>query len=169
MAHPAGKNEAFVEILGLCYSRHTEAEASRADGWKHRAVEFTIWAGEQVRVDEAGLARAPDPTGKLTGCALELASRGFLRPAIITRFGLSGFVFWISEQGRDLWEDKERLAREFPTAEGNFAFVVMSFADEAMLEKAYDRGIKPAVEGCGYTCIRVDEVEHNRRITDKVI
>lgn len=168
MAHPLGKNEAFIEILGLCYSRHAEAEASGADGWKHRSVEFATWAGEQVRIDEGGLARYPDPAGRLTGCALELASRGYLRPAIITRFGLSGFVFWITEQGRELWEDKARLAGEFPTPKGNFALVVMSFGDDPLLEDAYN-GVKRVVTGCGYECVKVDEIEHNRRITDKVI
>lgn len=45
----------------------------------------------------------------------------------------------------------------------------MSFSDNKMLKDCYELAIKPVVKECGFECIRVDEIEHNRRITDKVI
>lgn len=46
-------------------------------------------------------------------------------------------------------------------------FVAMSF--DPSLNEAYDLGIVPAVESCGFEVIRLDRVEHNDDITDKIL
>ena len=47
------------------------------------------------------------------------------------------------------------------------AFVAMWF-DEKMGD-AYLKGIKPAIESCGYDPIRVDQIEHTGKIDDRII
>lgn len=49
----------------------------------------------------------------------------------------------------------------------NNAFVAMWFAEEMNL--AYHEAIKPAIEGCGFHALRVDNHEHNNDITDEII
>jgi hypothetical protein len=47
-------------------------------------------------------------------------------------------------------------------------FIAMSFARD--LDDAYDRGMVPAIkEDCGFNVIRVDRVEHNDDITDRIL
>jgi hypothetical protein len=47
-------------------------------------------------------------------------------------------------------------------------FVAMAF--DATLDAAYDQGIRPAVaEDCAFTIVRVDRVEHNDNINDRII
>ena len=43
----------------------------------------------------------------------------------------------------------------------------MSF--HASLEAAYTDGIQPAVTECGFTPVRIDLVEHNEKICDKIL
>jgi nucleoside 2-deoxyribosyltransferase len=45
----------------------------------------------------------------------------------------------------------------------------MSFGGNSALQDHYEHGIKPVVTECGFECIRADEVEHNDRITDKIV
>src|SRR5262249_36628001 len=62
----------------------------------------------------------------------------------------------------------ERLAQ---TASGGIpgtCFVAMSFGVE--LNTAYDEGIAPSIrDDCGFRVLRVDRVEHNDNINDKII
>lgn len=46
-------------------------------------------------------------------------------------------------------------------------FVAMSFSPE--LNAAFKDGIKPALEATGYRAVRVDLVEHNEKICDRII
>lgn len=46
-------------------------------------------------------------------------------------------------------------------------FVAMSF--DPALTPAYDQGIFPALDACGFHVIRLDRVEHNDNINDKII
>jgi nucleoside 2-deoxyribosyltransferase len=47
-------------------------------------------------------------------------------------------------------------------------FVAMSFDRE--LDEAYDKGMVPAIaDDCGFDVIRIDRVEHNDEITDRII
>ncbi|HEU4456070.1 MAG TPA: hypothetical protein VFR81_23590 [Longimicrobium sp.] len=47
------------------------------------------------------------------------------------------------------------------------AFVAMWFADE--LTPAWTEGIRPGLEDAGYTAVRLDAVEHNEKIDDRII
>jgi hypothetical protein len=46
-------------------------------------------------------------------------------------------------------------------------FIAMSFHES--LDPAYVNGIQPAVTECGFTPVRVDLVEHNEKICDKIL
>jgi hypothetical protein len=45
----------------------------------------------------------------------------------------------------------------------------MSFSSDKRLADYYRFGIRAAIEEAGYECLRVDEIEHNRRITDLLL
>jgi nucleoside 2-deoxyribosyltransferase len=47
------------------------------------------------------------------------------------------------------------------------AFVAMSFARE--LDPVYEVGIAPALVGAGWTPVRLDRLEHNDRIDDRIV
>jgi hypothetical protein len=47
------------------------------------------------------------------------------------------------------------------------AFVAMWFADE--MSHAYIAGIAPALRACGYNPLRVDSVQHNGKIDDRIV
>jgi nucleoside 2-deoxyribosyltransferase/DNA-directed RNA polymerase subunit RPC12/RpoP len=47
------------------------------------------------------------------------------------------------------------------------AFIAMSFSDS--LDPIYSEAIEPACSDCGFKAIRVDLVEHNEKICDKII
>jgi nucleoside 2-deoxyribosyltransferase len=54
------------------------------------------------------------------------------------------------------------------SAEGSkIGFVAMSFATE--LDTAYSEGIEPAIREAGYEPLRVDRVEHNEKICDRIV
>jgi len=45
-------------------------------------------------------------------------------------------------------------------------FVAMWF--DATMEDYFSNGMKPAVEGLGFDCVRIDKLEHNERIDNKI-
>ncbi|MDI3341603.1 MAG: hypothetical protein QJR03_13855, partial [Sphaerobacter sp.] len=47
------------------------------------------------------------------------------------------------------------------------AFVAMWFSDQ--MRQAWEEGIKPALESTGYVPLRVDQIEHNDKIDDKIV
>jgi hypothetical protein len=51
--------------------------------------------------------------------------------------------------------------------QGVFAFVAMSF--DTSLNDAYDLGIRPAIEACGFTALRVDRAQYNDKIDDRIV
>lgn len=63
------------------------------------------------------------------------------------------------------WNAVEQTLRSHP--DSNQAFVAMWFTDE--LKLAWELGFKPALESTGFTPIRVDIIEHNRKIDDLII
>jgi hypothetical protein len=83
-----------------------------------------------------------------------------LRPAFLTR---------LTARGLQLLRDPQELHRQYPVPSANRCFVIMSFSDDKRLIDFYRFGIHLAVQKCGFECVRVDEVEHNRRITDEVL
>jgi ribosomal protein S27E len=72
--------------------------------------------------------------------------------------------------GKELIVTPEGWARLEPPAGGGIpgrCFVAMSF--DKSLESAYTEGIQPAVAECGFSPVRVDLVEHNEKICDKIL
>jgi hypothetical protein len=47
-------------------------------------------------------------------------------------------------------------------------FVIMSFSGNAEIEQPYQLGTKKVVSALGFRCVRVDELPHLSRITDKI-
>lgn len=162
MAYPKNKNEIYQKFLELTYNFYISRRNLSNNQHAKLHLEFN---NSSIDIGNTYF----DPNGIFTSRALELVSRGYLNFVIIQRAGISNFAFKITNEGINLIENKENLEKEFPTAEGNFAFVIMSFSDNTLLKDCYELAIKPVVNECGYECIRVDEIEHNRRITAKVI
>lgn len=163
---PTEKNAQLQLVLNLCKT-HFHDKALTDDVEAQDLVGFIELAPRKVPDMRPYIYL--DPEGLLVGRAFELASKGYLVPRVISRWGASNFGFRLTSLGQILVADQARLEGEFPTSSGNFAFVIMSFSDNPELEDAYKLGIKPSIESNGLTCIRVDEIEHNRRVTDKVM
>ena len=64
------------------------------------------------------------------------------------------------------WERLRKLTRR--RRDGTKAFVAMWFNEE-QTATAYNMGIKPALENCGFRPCRVDHVEHNDKICDRIV
>jgi hypothetical protein len=92
-------------------------------------------------------------------------ARFFLRHLINTNLvagDINGKSFHITVDG---WN---RLTQTPAGGVPGTCFVAMSYASE--LSAAFDDGIRPAVtDDCGFRVIRVDRVEHNENINDKII
>jgi len=58
---------------------------------------------------------------------------------------------------------------ENPKSDRPFCFVIMSFGGNPTLQDHYELAIKPAVEEFDMDCIRVDELDYNGKITEKII
>jgi nucleoside 2-deoxyribosyltransferase len=69
---------------------------------------------------------------------------------------------WIAIEG---WKRVDELRQRVVASQQ--AFVAMSFAAE--MTKAYDVGIRVALEACGYQPMRVDRKEHNDKIDDVIV
>ena len=65
----------------------------------------------------------------------------------------------------DGWERVEQLRKTQP--DSNQAFVAMWFDDK--LRSAWDEGFKPALESTGFDPIRVDQLQYNDKIDDRII
>ncbi len=63
------------------------------------------------------------------------------------------------------WQRVDELRRK--KIESRQAFVAMWFSDD--MKSAWDNGFKPALEETGYQPIRIDLVQHNMKIDDKII
>lgn len=63
------------------------------------------------------------------------------------------------------WERLDELRRT--GVRPDQAFVAMWFHDD--VEAAWEEGIRPALEEAGYDAVRVDLVEHNEKICDRII
>jgi len=86
-----------------------------------------------------------------------LIQRGLIRAK-----GTMGAGYELTEAG---WERLEAL--QVPVASGRKVFVAMWFAEE--LRSAYTDGIAAALEAAGYWPLRVDNVQFNERIDDRII
>jgi len=65
----------------------------------------------------------------------------------------------------DGWRRVAELRKE--RRDSNQAFVAMWFAEQ--LDSAWAEGFRPALEQCGYQPIRIDLVEHNEKICDRIV
>ncbi|MFI5399300.1 MAG: hypothetical protein ACHQ9S_27540 [Candidatus Binatia bacterium] len=74
----------------------------------------------------------------------------------------TGSAFRITPAG---YEHLETLSRPNPSS--TQAFVAMWFSPE--LKDAYEKGIEPAVRAAGYAPFRVDAVEYNDKIDDRIV
>jgi hypothetical protein len=88
-----------------------------------------------------------------------LAQQGLVDTAAIAGKGLP---VRLTPKG---WERGEQLqqTRGLPGQ----AFVAMWF--DSSLDDAFAAGIKPALEASGYTALRIDRVEHNEKIDDRIL
>jgi nucleoside 2-deoxyribosyltransferase len=59
------------------------------------------------------------------------------------------------------------LEQDDATTDSQTVFVAMWFSEE--MTAAYDKAIAPAIEGLGYTAVRIDRREHNNKIDDEII
>ena len=76
--------------------------------------------------------------------------------------GRSNQFFRLNPEG---WEKVDELSRSEPNS--NQAFVAMWFTDD--MRPALDDGFVPALKTAGFSPVRIDLVEHNDRIDDKII
>jgi len=79
------------------------------------------------------------------------------------------FIVRLTPAGASLAANREELAATFPVPRSDLCFVIMSFSSDKRLADHYRFGIRAAIEEAGYECLRVDEIEHNRRITDLLL
>ena len=86
-----------------------------------------------------------------------LVDRGLLRAR-----GSMGAGFELTPAGWD-----QLAALHVPSTIGNRVFVAMSFASD--LRSAYTDGIRPALEASGYLPVRVDDLDYNERIDDRIV
>jgi hypothetical protein len=63
------------------------------------------------------------------------------------------------------WARYEELTAR--AADSTQGFIAMWFGDE--VEKAYTDGIAPAIEGAGYKPLRIDSINHNGKVDDRII
>lgn len=56
-----------------------------------------------------------------------------------------------------------------PTSQRPFCFVVMAFGGNPALQDHYELAIRPTVEEFDLDCVRVDELDYNGKITEKII
>ncbi len=169
MAYQIDRNDLFRKVFKLVYEKMklSKTMIPRGEWERVDCLEF-VPSNDFDRTQANWRNSYPDPEGKLIGASFQLASRGYLVPHIISRADVAYFAFKLTELGLNLYEDNEKFNREFPSTQGDFCFLIMSFSEDRNLEDVYN-GIKNAVKSCGYSCIRADEIEHNGRITDKII
>jgi hypothetical protein len=63
-------------------------------------------------------------------------------------------------------EDVEALHQTVVRMDPRLCFVAMPFAEDFL--DVFAAAIKPAVEACGYTCLRIDQKPTNKRITEEI-
>lgn len=101
----------------------------------------------------------------------ELIQQGYLYYAhpVWDRELRPAFVIRLTPTGVALVANPTELQKLFPVPKDNLCFVIMSFSGDKRLGDFYRFGIKAAIEEAGYECVRVDEIEHNRKITDLLL
>jgi len=93
--------------------------------------------------------------GEFNVLVKRLVQLGFLE-------NVNGSRYSVSVTG---WKRVAELSRERPDSDR--AFVAMSFARG--MDDAWREGFLPAMTACGYKPVRVDLIEHNEKICDRII
>lgn len=156
-----------MELLAETYA-HTSAP-DRADRLLRFLARRTDHPGKSLRVNayyDYPAAHAIEPQ-EFDYYLEYLAQSGLIeRPA--------GLDAKISGQTRDVEYDRETVVtvdgwrRIAQTGAATRAvFIAMSFAPE--LEAAFSEGIAPGIRDAGYEPVRVDMVEHNEKICDRIV
>jgi len=111
--------------------------------------------GDQVGIgpDDFVLFDAKTPS-EVTFHLESLIDQGLIRRA-------PGDRFVVTSEG---WK---RLSSSAPGGTLGTCFVAMSF--DPSLNEFYDNGMVPAIRDCGFAELRVDRVEHNDNITDRIL
>ena len=65
-------------------------------------------------------------------------------------------------------EELASLASIHENASGHFAFVIMSFSGNPILESYYEEGVKRAIEKVGLGCVRVDEEHFTGSVSERI-
>ncbi|MHA1752116.1 MAG: hypothetical protein ACTSYZ_07075 [Candidatus Helarchaeota archaeon] len=78
-----------------------------------------------------------------------------------------GFIEPVNSEGYRLAPEGWKRIPLIKTKKNNNAFVAMWFDDS--VQKAWEKGIKPAIKETGYNPIRIDLQEHNEKICDRII
>jgi len=101
--------------------------------------------------------------GEEFGYVLEmLAKRGWLEPPEDATFGDPPHSYRLTPEG---WQAVEQLRRT--QRDSDQAFVAMWF--DPNLNQAWEEGFKPALEATGFTPLRVDSLEYNGKIDDRIV
>lgn len=130
-----------------------------------RADKFLLWAGYKSEYPGHGLEVTLDNDYPICYCK----NAGELRK-IIEFLISSGFIEkeadrWYVSLTNSGWNKFSELKRFLP--ENKNCFVAMWF-DESM-EGIYKNAIKRAIKDSGYKPVRIDKVEHNEKICDRII
>jgi len=113
-------------------------------------------------VREGGLLLAREFSTRYPASCLILVSQ-FVTAKWVNAFsGFPNHAF--VEKGESVIED---LVREIGRiVKTKFAFVCMPFAQQ--FDDSYKFAIQPAVQECGFKCLRADEIEHNKGILEVI-
>lgn len=116
----------------------------------------TTQAGDVVPLDEGGAslyARNPREFRFLCEVAVQL---GLIdRPGVKSSYRLT----------MDGWRRALEIRGRNPTSRQ--AFVAMSFSEE--MTDAWEKGFRPALNGAGYDPQRMDRLQHNEKICDRIL
>lgn len=118
------------------------------------------------RGHEFGGLRLADDLSSRYGVNSVLVISRFITAELLRAYGTS-YEFMEKSGDNNTRHFCEALCRRLiAMRRKQYVFVAMPFASDYL--KRYKRGIKPAIQQAGYECIRVDEVQHNRRIHDVI-
>ena len=121
----------------------------------------SVRLGESARLDlELDLPVADaSSSAELVEYIKYLSETGMIR----VNYTISGVDCWVTIPG---WESLQPKQKKGGTP--GTCFIAMAFNQS--LNEAYEAGIRAAVEqDCGFNAIRIDRIEHNDQVTDRIM